>query len=661
MNRCYRTPESLPDHCVKCGNIIRGTLACLVLAGLHATLHAASPPALTLFEKADFVLSDQRPPPGDDAAWRPISLPDQWRQRMPDGIRARGWYRIRFELAQNPSSLHTVGITHPRAFRTDFFVNGRIVGGAGDLIAGRGKGPRTDLSPAFGTPLYITVPPSALRKGGNVIDIRVNATSSGTFMHGLPKVAFGDARAVRKAFQISNETGFAAQRTFFVMALTCGFITFFLWLPRRDDKVIFWYSVACLMWGLASVPRLALRWVDTFEPTIPVLSWFLNYGLVVPVVIICLRTTSLKWPRFEAGLWAFVAIEVTFPLWSSVGRWGLAWDVANTALLLAGVVIVVLHAKRPLRWSVQLQVAALLLMAALMFFEVTRYLGWFYIDYKAVRHYHVPLMLLAIGAVIFERHVLAVRRTAQANVELEQRVLERTREIESDHARMEEVNREHALAEQRRRILADLHDGLGASLIGLLHRLRDSQRQHTGIQDRVYEALLEIRIAVDALQPREDDLATILGNLRQRFDEMIRPTGLHLFWDLQELPAITGLRPTTVFELQRILLEAVTNVLKHSGARHLIITAHTDAQREIRIKIEDDGRGFDPLHRAAGLGLLNMQNRAARIGAKLEVRRREAGGTIVEVALPIIMNASSAADEDVAPPSSAVQAAGIPS
>ena len=511
------------------------------------------------------------------------------------------------------------------------------------------------------------VPPKLLDAGENTIHVRVNATSSGAFLHGLPRVSFGEAVTLHNEYWASNDLGFGAQRTFFAMALVTGIITLFLWLARRGDRVLFWYSVACLTWGLVSIPRLALRWMDFFQPLTPVLSWFLNYGLVVPVVILCLRTVNLKWPRFEAALWAYLAFEAAFPLWATGGgwQWYLAWDTANTALLLAGVVVVVFHAERPLRWSVILQIAALLLMAALMFFEVMRYLGWVYVDFKAVRHFHVPLMLLAIGAVIFERHVLAVQRTEQANLQLKERVEEKAREIEANYARVEEARRERALAQERQRILTDMHEGLGASLIGLLRHAQSGGSDCAGIERRVQEALQEMRIAVDALKPSEDDLATVLASLRYRLDNMIRETGIHLVWKVAELPPVAGLSPSTVFALQRILLEAITNVLKHSGATQIRFTAQAQGKDGIRIKVEDDGKGFDPLHPAPGLGLANMRIRAARIGSALEIRSHPNEGTVVELALPSSLAGpmATSASEALEPrsPQRSITSAGIAS
>ena len=625
----------------RCCAELRGAcvVAILLLVQAHvpaSAIEKSNP--VTVFDRADFLLSKERRPPADASMWKSVSLPDQWRHRMPPVTEAQGWYRIKFWLEKpSPSSVHTVAITHPRANRTDFFVNGKVIGGAGDLISSPAS--RTNRAPSFGTPLHLTVAPKLLRAGENTIHVRVHATSAGTLMHGLPQVVFGEATELRKMYIASSDAGFYAQRIFFAMALTSGIITFFLWLARRDDPVMFWYSAACLGWGLVSIPRLGLRWVDYFNDLIPVLVWFLHYALVVPIVVLCLRSVNVKWLGFEVALWLYLAIEISFPLWApgGQGQWRVVWDAANTALLVTAIGIVLLHARRPMRWSLRLQVAALIAMAIVMFVEVMRYMGWVYIDLKAVRHYHVPLMLLAIGAVIFERHVFAVRQTEQANLELEERVAVRSQEIEADYVRLERAMREQALAQQREHILADMYDGLGASLIGLLRQVQSDGTNRPGIRQRIQEALLEMRAAVDTLEPRASDLATVLDKMHYRLDDLILGTGIALIWEVDKLSSLTSLNPATIFELQRILLEAVTNVLKHAGARRIRVYVGAPSGPRVRIEIEDDGCGFDSQQGSTGRGLANMRARSARIGATLEISSRVGAGTAIRLLLAVAL------------------------
>jgi signal transduction histidine kinase len=508
-----------------------------------------------------------------------------------------------------------------------FLVNGNVVGGSSDLTA-------QTISGALSTPIYINVAPSLLRAGENVIHVRMRGTSARMDMHGLAPVIFGNAREVRKVNIAINEIGFQAQRTFFVMAFTAGLIAIFVWFARRSDRVMLWFGITCLSWAAASIPRLALRWMDLPNLT-NVLAVYVDYGLVVPTIILCLRIVNLSWPRIEAALWAFLIVVATYPLWwsGSSSTLSLIWDAASTALLLFGIVIIVAYSKGRLRWSEKVQVIALLLMAALMFSEVMRYFGWIPVDAKVLRHYHVPLMLFAIGAAIFERHVVAIWRMEQTNVDLERRVAEKTREIEAFHAEREEVMRQQTLARERQRIVTDMHDGLGASLVALL-RYVQSKRPDPHIEQRVKEALQELRISIDALEPSAGDLGAVLGNLRYRLEPLLEPVGVHLEWDVAELPQIESLEPTAVFALQRIVLEAVANALKHSGASRVRLSAQAAPGGGVEIRVEDDGRGFDPSHSSLGTGLRNMRARAARIGVRLEISSSTGSGTAISLLIP---------------------------
>jgi signal transduction histidine kinase len=313
--------------------------------------------------------------------------------------------------------------------------------------------------------------------------------------------------------------------------------------------------------------------------------------------------------------------------------------VANTGLLLTGVAIILKAAPKPLRWAYKVEVVALTVMAILMFQAIPRYLGWIDIESTVLRLYHIPVMLLAIGAAIFDRHVLAVWRTEQANVELDRRVQEKARAIETYHAEREEVMRQQALAGERHRILTDMHDGLGASLVGLLRYVQSKPGDAQGIEQRVKEALQEMRIAIDALEPAEGDLAAVLGKLRFRLAPMMEATGVYLVWEVSELPSVEALDPSAVFAIQRAVLEALSNALKHSGARHIRLTAHP-REDGIEIRIEDDGKGFRPDHATSGLGLSNMRSRIERLGGRFEITSRT-GRTCVIFTIPYTVSSEA--------------------
>jgi signal transduction histidine kinase len=603
-----------------------GALLALSLLLLHSPSSAAPAAHATVFDRAEFVLSDAKIPPGDAAPWQPVALPDEWRRSRP-GVSGEGWYRVVVDLPGAPTRAQALELPHVRADAIDIYVNGTLVGRSQDIVAG------SSILGALDTPVFLPFPYFLLHAGHNLIHFRMRAAAHPLNVDGLSRVTFGDARPVRKEAAIRSEWGFYAGRSFLAMALGAGLITLFVWFAHRRDRLMFWFAITCLSWSLAGGVWNALRWFPT--PFYPALLLYMTYGLVVPAVVLSLRTVDMKWPRFEALLWIFVLAEVTYPYWldRSNNLLRLGWDIANTALLLVGVGIILYGARRPLRWSVKLEIAALLAMAACMFHEGARFLGWVDLESPVLRPYHVPIMLLAIGLAVFERHWDAMRRLESMNAELERRVAEKGREVATYHAEREQVLRQQALAGERQRILADMHDGLGATLVGLLRYAQSDGIDRQGLELRVKEALQELRIAVDALEPAEGDLATVLGKLRYRLEPLLEPAGIRLVWNVGDLPDVEGLEPSAVFAIQRILLQAFANSLQHSWAREIRLAALADGE-VIEIRVEDDGRGFDQAHGSNGFGLSSMRSRAASLGARLGIETRPGGGTVVRLSVP---------------------------
>jgi signal transduction histidine kinase len=157
------------------------------------------------------------------------------------------------------------------------------------------------------------------------------------------------------------------------------------------------------------------------------------------------------------------------------------------------------------------------------------------------------------------------------------------------------------------------------------------------LREHVQLALDEMRMAVDSLQPANDDLATVLATLRYRLHPRLEAAGIGVVWDVAELPELRELSPNAVMHVQRILLETFTNVLKH--ARATLITVRARMREDgsgVRLQIADNGVGFQadsgaqgPGRRRGGRGLDNMRSRAAAIGASLHVDHASGEGVRV--------------------------------
>jgi len=621
-------------------SVLRHWIAVIPLLLAFGPTDAADMPSKIVFERAQFLLSDGHLPPSDSAEWRPVALPDEWRRNIASFV-GQGWYRIEFQIPRLPTVMHALYLPHRRSHKVDFHVNGRYVGGSGFWAVSNTDGH------VLGPTVYLTVPPYFLKEGKNLIHVRMQATGAPAAMQGLTRVTFGEAREVRKDYIGRIELQPEALRSFFAVALSAGLIALCLWLAGRRERVMLLLAFAYLSWAFVAGWQRPLRWVELPTFARGMLQTYLSYGLPPLSFLLSLRAMRLDWPRSEATVWIYLLIIVSLPLWAVSGgeEWRLILDAINTALLLTAVAIVASHTGQGPRASAALFIVTLLVMAALICSEFLRYFGWISVDFPVIRHFHVLAMFIGIGTAIFAEYVLTVWYARDMKVELERRIAEKTQEIEANHARMEQVTREQALAAERQRIISDMHDGLGAGLISLL-RYVQTNGGDSDIEQRVKEALLELRIAIDALEVTGGDVATILGNLRYRLAPLLESSKTTLHWNVAKLPIVKSLEPGAVFSLQRIILEAVANSIRHAGARQVVLMAAGTAVGGIEISITDDGSGFDATQ-AAGPGIANMQTHAARISATLDIVSSSRTGTVVRLNIPpVIPNI----DEDSSPP-----------
>ena len=181
--------------------------------------------------------------------------------------------------------------------------------------------------------------------------------------------------------------------------------------------------------------------------------------------------------------------------------------------------------------------------------------------------------------------------------------------------------------------------------MGLLNVVTQPAPDRAVVEEHVKLALDEMRMAVDSLQPTHDDLATVLATLRYRLQPRLDAAGIALEWDVGVIPPVAPFSAQAALQLQRILLEAFTNVLKHARATRIVLHARWQAEAQpphVRIVLTDDGIGprpADAAPKATGHGLANMRARALSIGARLvmepaEARENAAGGTRITLEWP---------------------------
>jgi signal transduction histidine kinase len=192
------------------------------------------------------------------------------------------------------------------------------------------------------------------------------------------------------------------------------------------------------------------------------------------------------------------------------------------------------------------------------------------------------------------------------------------------------IQQEKAKNGERQRIMKELHDSVGSHLVGLLSMIKGGAPRKE-IESLTTDALQELRIAVDAIQPVNGNLAAVLATLRHRLQPRLDAVNLRLIWDVDDLPKLQTLTPQEIQNIQRILLEAFTNIMHHAKATAITVKAsHFFDQRLIKISVCDDGKGFDMGKLGSlGQGIKNMRSRAEALGAIIDFQPFIPNGTCI--------------------------------
>jgi len=190
---------------------------------------------------------------------------------------------------------------------------------------------------------------------------------------------------------------------------------------------------------------------------------------------------------------------------------------------------------------------------------------------------------------------------------------------------------------ERRSIARELHDDFGAMLSAIKLNLMkkewaagDSRAETLGLVD---QAIQQVRdLALDLRPAILDDLG-LAHALRWYAAREARRAGLDLDLHLDD---VAGRLPAQVeTACFRVVQEALTNVVRHSGARRVAVklTAEPDT---VRVEVHDDGKGFDVrAARGTSQGLSNMHERAALAGGELRIESGTGKGTTVRASFPV--------------------------
>jgi len=569
-------------------------------------------------------------PDGLPAQVRQVQLPFRWDHEFP-GRGGKASYRIDLPAAAVPAGGPAALLLSGAGNQMAIWFNGALVATFGTL-----DDPGYDA--AKGNQL-VPVAAALHRRDGQPQQLLIQTTMQRQRGGGLASIRYGDEASLTPLYRAQQSWRNTSAIVYAVSLLLMGGLAGGLWLRQRDALY------GCF--ALAALSGVA-RNLDRVWPEVPV-PWPLwgavvavcyagHIGLIARFVLLVLDRNP---PWLVRSIYGALALSVTLAcasfalalptLWTT----GLVILQAISIVCLPYVVHGALVARRRIA-GVLMAAGTLAILAGAHDLLLVR-MGLFGGAYYTLTPHAMFFFVMILAGLVVERYSRTVADYSALNANLAARVAEREEQLRGAFETMRLQQQEQAVLLERQRIMREIHDGVGSQLVGLLNVVTQATPDRSVVEEHVKLALDEMRMAVDSLQPTHDDLPTVLATLRYRLQPRLDAAGIELVWNVALIPAVAPFAAQAALQLQRILLEAFTNVLKHAAATRIVmqVSWHGDETPPmVRIVLTDNGRGLPAApaaDRPMGHGIANMRSRAQAIGARLHIETADAqaGGTRV--------------------------------
>jgi len=634
--RCQRGPQSAGRA------VLARLLAVLLALALCGCMPDPQLSGARHFVRADQAVlalegaidADAPPPLPGDPRWRPVDLPDVVSRTVAvQGGSTAGrsivWYRVTWTGSADATAAlrgRPLGLYVPRAIGQPLRVW---------RVEGERWLPVHDNRPwaaeQWNRPLLAEVP--GLAAPAQEVTLAVGMPFRNDRFRAMSSLWVGPMadlrlRADRRtALQLSMPQA----ATFAMVAL--GALSFAVWLRRRHERAYLYFALTSAAWAARNLHLFvnipADPWRDWF--------WWMNAAsiswMMLATYLYAFQFDARRYPRVERALVVLVigGSLLTVPPWD--------YDVLlaqHAVNLLAALIVTLLLTK--LAWrggSRELRVIVAALWLCLIFATHDWLLVAMRITPETI--YLLPygsmLVILSFLHAAMWRFNGAIEQVEATNTVLAFKLMERQRELELNHARLRTVERAQTVLIERQRMMRDMHDGVGSTLIATLRAVERGDLQTDGLIDVLRSAIDDLRVTIDSLEPIAHDLTPLLASFRVRMSRRLEAAGLRLHWTMGDLPTLPWLDAPQALEVLRLLQEALANSIKHAGARSIAISAQ-GAGGGVLVQVLDDGAGFDTARPEAGRGLPNMRERARLLGGRLTIESSRGAGTAVRLWLP---------------------------
>lgn len=212
-----------------------------------------------------------------------------------------------------------------------------------------------------------------------------------------------------------------------------------------------------------------------------------------------------------------------------------------------------------------------------------------------------------------------------------------------ENHRLQQQAEKMAVIGERQRLARELHDSITQSLYSLTlfaragrYALEDHDREKLdqslqNLETQATEALKEMRLLLFQLKPFPLEKLSLPAAIEQRFDDVERRLGIQATCHMPILPEFDS---QVIFELYRVVMEALNNSLKYAQAKEVRVSMAAE-NGEVALAIRDDGVGFDVNQVVLGMGIGYMRERVSSIDGVMTIDSSPGKGTQITIQMPV--------------------------
>ena len=214
-------------------------------------------------------------------------------------------------------------------------------------------------------------------------------------------------------------------------------------------------------------------------------------------------------------------------------------------------------------------------------------------------HIGTFMLILVSSVTLLTRYIRALNDSERLNAQLKGKV---------DRFEAEE-QKNKAIAQERERIMRDLHDDVGSKLLQLTHNIEEQ-----GDSALAREALKSLREAIYCMDSESHvDLEDQLCEWQKELAARLNSADITCSWKSEKNMENIKLNSRQRVNLSRILYEAVNNVIRHADAKHVNFSLRVE-DNHISLLVKDDGKATQIEHWIKGRGMHNIMTRAKELG-----------------------------------------------